>query len=211
MRRDILIISDIHGNKYNIEALKEETSPDYLLILGDITTFGTLDEALEILEEASSLANVSGYFVPGNCDPFELFKINSVGKLYNVHGKCKEDRELRACIYGLGGQDLTENTFEGVLKNRDCKGLKILISHRPPYGTKIDKLVWGGHAGHEDIARLVSILNPKLVFSGHIHEGRGVDKAGDMILVNPGPLEEGYYAICILSKEEIDVKLCRIY
>ena len=212
MRKTTLIIlSDIHGNKYNMEILVDRLNADYILILGDITSFGTIDMAIEILDIADSMVNIAGYFVPGNWDPTDLFHVNSVGKIHNVHGTCVKDDVLNACIYGLGGRDIGLDTYRNLLNNVECSGFKIVITHLPPYGTKIDKLFWGGHGGSEDIREFIESLNPRIVFSGHIHEGRGVDKINDTVLVNPGPLEEGYYATCIISGEELDIRLLRLY
>ena len=207
----LVILSDIHGNKYNMEILADKLNCDYIMILGDITTFGTVSMAVEILNIANSIANIAGYFVPGNCDPPDLFHVESVGKIHNVHGRCIEDTTLNACIYGIGGRYIGVDTYEKLLKNITCSGFKIMMTHIPPYGTKVDKLFWGGHGGREDIRGFMEKLKPKIVFSGHIHEARGIDKIDDTILLNPGPFEEGYYATCILSGEDIDLKLLRLY
>lgn len=207
----LIILSDIHGNKYNMEILADRVNADYIMILGDITSFGTLDMATEILDIANSIADIGGYFVPGNCDPMDLFNVDALGRIYNAHGRSIEDTTLNACIYGLGGRNLGVDIYKNLLKGMRCSGFKIVITHIPPYGTKVDKLFWGGHGGREDIREFVEKLKPRIVFSGHIHEARGIDKIGDIILVNPGPFEEGYYATCVLSGDEVDIMLLRLY
>jgi len=63
------------------------------------------------------------------------------------------------------------------------KGLNILICHQPPYGI-LDKTTWkeapkhyqGKHAGSKVILDFVKKNQPKYVFCGHIHEGKGMRK-----------------------------------
>ena len=42
---------------------------------------------------------------------------------------------------------------------------------------------------------------PLAVVCGHIHEGKAVDKIGDTVVINPGPLQEGNYAWLEVEKE----------
>lgn len=41
-----------------------------------------------------------------------------------------------------------------------------------------------------------------MVVSGHIHESFAVDKIGETVLVNPGALMEGRYALAEITKNE---------
>ena len=41
---------------------------------------------------------------------------------------------------------------------------------------------------------------PLALVCGHIHEGRAIDKIGETVVVNPGPLAEGNYAILEVEK-----------
>ena len=87
------------------------------------------------------------------------------------------------------------------------KGKKVIfVSHNVPYNTKLDKIsmkahthVRGKHYGSKLIRRVISRWKPLVHIGGHIHEGRGKDKLGKTICVNPGAAHEGHAAIIDLS------------
>jgi len=45
------------------------------------------------------------------------------------------------------------------------------------------------------VRRFIETRRPDVAVVGHIHEGRGIDTVGDTIVVNPGALREGGYAV----------------
>jgi len=79
----------------------------------------------------------------------------------------------------------------------------IFISHNVPYDTKLDRITWkrahkeviGKHFGSKLVKRIIDKYRPFLFIGGHIHEGRGVEKLGRTLCVNPGSVYEGKYAI----------------
>ncbi|MFQ6032097.1 MAG: YfcE family phosphodiesterase, partial [Candidatus Zixiibacteriota bacterium] len=44
------------------------------------------------------------------------------------------------------------------------------------------------------------------VFCGHAHGARGEEIIGDSIIVNPGSLKNGFYALVDTDKEKIELK-----
>lgn len=71
--------------------------------------------------------------------------------------------------------------------------LDILVCHQPPYGT-LDKVTFkfaprhwqGKHAGSKVILDYIRKEQPKYVFCGHIHEGKGYKKIGKTEVYNLG-------------------------
>lgn len=81
-----------------------------------------------------------------------------------------------------------------VLEN--FKHLDVLICHQPPYGflDKVDNKFapknWSGkHAGSKIILDYIKKYQPKYVFCGHIHEGKGKTNIGKTEIYNLGVAE----------------------
>jgi len=76
---------------------------------------------------------------------------------------------------------------------RNFKNLDILVCHQPPYGI-LDKVNFPGapkhwqgkHAGSKVILDYIKKKQPKYVFCGHIHEGKGKKKIGKTQVYNVG-------------------------
>lgn len=81
---------------------------------------------------------------------------------------------------------------------------KILLSHTPPVGT-LD-LDDGKHKGCEVVNDLIERYHPKWIFCGHAHGARGKEIMGDSIIVNPGSLKNGFYALVDTKKEKVELK-----
>ena len=90
----------------------------------------------------------------------------------------------------VGDQAPKFELVDGDLKFRsldEFKGKKIvLLTHGPPFNTKLDKLEVG-HVGSVDYRKFIERIHPKLAISGHLHETVGkVDKIGSTKCINPG-------------------------
>ena len=214
----LIVGSDFHGSeamikKFAVEAIEEKA--DAMLICGDITNFGTLMEAsylLSILAET----RMPTLFVPGNCDSPSLLGVNLEG-VRLLHGEAATYGEFS--FIGVGGSpptpfhtpfELSEEEITAELKKAaenitDYRRL-IIISHSPPYGTRLDKTRLRLHAGSLSIRRFIEEKKPLLVFCGHIHEARGEDRMGDTIIVNVGPAKDGNYVLAGVKKNNISIE-----
>ncbi len=91
----------------------------------------------------------------------------------------------------------------------------VFVAHNVPYNTRLDKIgmkahadVRGKHYGSKLVRRIIDRYQPLLALGGHIHEGRGTQKLGKTLVVNPGSIHEGHYAIVeINSQGKVYVKL----
>jgi Icc-related predicted phosphoesterase len=50
----------------------------------------------------------------------------------------------------------------------------VLICHAPPYGTALDQVKPGLHAGSTAMRDFIEKVQPAYFFCGHIHEAEGV-------------------------------------
>lgn len=73
------------------------------------------------------------------------------------------------------------------------KKMDILLCHQPPYGIldkvnfpKAPKHWQGKHAGSKAILNYIKKYQPRYVFCGHIHEGKGKKKVGKTEVYNAG-------------------------
>lgn len=217
----ILALSDIHGRTRYIKLLKNRIDKeiDYIIVAGDLTHFGTLNDAERILEILREALNTPILFVPGNCDPKELLNVNNIGRdILNIHEKITRIDEY--LFFGIGGSTITpfntniEFTEDEInnkltsIKNEDHRRL-VMVTHSPPYGI-LDKTLAGINAGSKTLRKFLEEKHPLLWIVGHIHEARGMVKKNNTILINPGPLSKGYYAYITIDKGKVDAYLGKV-
>ena len=87
-----------------------------------------------------------------------------------------------------------ENAMKHLDYRKDQHPLVAMLSHHPPYDLEAD-LRHGSHTGSRGLRHLLDALKPQIWLCGHIHEARSISRSGSTVIVNPGPLREGYYAI----------------
>jgi len=75
----------------------------------------------------------------------------------------------------------------------------LMVSHQPPYGTLNDQVSPGFHVGSKAIRGFIEKQQPLICFTGHIHEGTGIDHIGDTAVVNPGPAGTGSYVMAEIT------------
>lgn len=96
-----------------------------------------------------------------------------------------------------------EKSFTEIASKLPHGGSEILVCHQPPYGTKNDLAQGKIHVGSNTVRAFIEQRQPLLCFTGHIHEGVGIDHIGKTKIVNPGPISEGHYAYTEVTKEGI--------
>ncbi|MGD8505376.1 MAG: metallophosphoesterase family protein [Candidatus Bathyarchaeota archaeon] len=214
----ILVVSDFHGS---IEASRkaaskaEQIHADVAVIAGDVTHFGSVQNAKELLLSLVEL-KLPVFFVPGNCDSPSLATINLKGARC-IHGSC--ETYDNGMFVGVGGCpntpfntpfEMTEDEIMNVLNRSfeqvQLKSWLIMVSHTPPKDTKLDAAFIGEHVGSSSVRQYIEDKQPSIVFCGHIHEARGIDHIGNTVIVNPGPARHSQCAIADLD-EKIEVYL----
>jgi len=213
----VLQISDVHGSvraASTASELARREGVELIVVAGDLTTFGTVEEVRRVLTILSS-SGIQVVYVPGNCDPPELLRSDvGLDGVTNLHGRTVTVGGLR--VGGVGGGlaggpkswiDLTEQQIGEVL-DRVGK-VDLLVSHTPPHGTSADFL-GGAHVGSLTVREYCERSEPLAVSCGHIHEARSVSKLGKTTVVNAGPAKSGNAAILEISGQEVRAELIRL-
>jgi Icc-related predicted phosphoesterase len=211
----VLVGTDFHSKESVFEAFAEkaeENNVDVIVVCGDITHFGNLQEAQHLLSLLTDL-RVPVLFVPGNCDPPSLTGVDIEG-VTCIHGKTVSIGDIT--FLGVGASPPTpfstpfEMSEDKILEtlNRASSNLPVnkwfvLVSHSPPWNTRLDRTSLGLHAGSRSVRRFIEERQPSIVFCGHIHEAKGKEKIGKTIIINPGPARHGDYAIASFNTELI--------
>jgi len=212
------VASDFHGSAkaFKKAALRiEDDKADAVILCGDITNFGSVNEARYLLSHITGL-RIPIMFIPGNCDPRSLIGVNIEGARC-IHGM--SERFGEKIFFGVGGGLISpfKTPFEldekeilniftfGFHASSDSSGI-ILVSHSPPHNTRVDKTFSGEHIGSIRIREFIEKNTPLLQLCGHVHEARGIDQIGETLIINTGSAKDGYY-VSVVINEKTDVFL----
>lgn len=214
----ILAITDIHGHISEVDSIsKEIAAADIVILTGDLTHFGGEQDIKAVIDPIRQL-NPHILAIPGNCDHHEV-------DAYLAQEGMSIQRRSAVIdgigFVGVGGSlpcplatpiELSEDDFEAHLQEA-ASGLPvgmpmILVVHQPPYHTINDFANIRMHVGSRAIRRFVVEHNPIACFTGHIHEGIGIDTVGQTKVINPGPLWQGHYTYAKISDhiEELEIR-----
>lgn len=186
-----LAFSDVHEDKdlvKKVEKRIKQDDIDFVIIPGDFTNFNrSLIPMLKLFNSWKKPV----YIIPGNHEEGDKYKqaIQNYENLVDANHKAIElDNDYILLGYGGGGFTQQDPEFRKIARKwyGEYKNKKIiLVTHGPPYSTKLDKLK-AGHAGNIDYRKFIERIEPKLAISGHIHDTAGaVDKIKDTKLINP--------------------------
>lgn len=163
------------------------------------------------------------YGVPGNMDAPEgryltcsLAEEGAASPLEVVH------RSLARCgdwvISGLGGRITEVDRHEDLVLEYPrwealhqlrlfemVDGPRIMVLHTPPIGEVVD-LDNGSHKGCQVVNELIQTYRPKLAVAGHAHDAQGQEIIAQTLVVNPGALRGGNYAVVDLDSMEADLR-----
>ncbi|MGI5817007.1 MAG: metallophosphoesterase [Armatimonadota bacterium] len=81
---------------------------------------------------------------------------------------------------------------------------RIMVLHTPPIGEVVDRDN-GGHKGSQVVNELINTFRPKLAVCGHAHDAQGQETIAQTLVVNPGSLKDGRYAIVDLEEMEAEL------
>lgn len=216
----LLALADLHGEIILLDKILEKVSQseyDAIVFVGDVTNFGGEKEAnaiCDLLIKNKKKAFVLG----GNCDPEEVFSAVETKGL-SLHNKCEVYKDCAFIGYGKSNptpfetpseepDDVIKAAIDDIyMENKEkIAGKKlVLVTHAPPKGTKCDLLPIG-HVGSQAVRHAIEVIQPAVNICGHIHEARAVDKIGNTLIVNPGPLTKKNYAIVNTSTGEAELR-----
>jgi hypothetical protein len=193
----ILAFTDLHGDTKLADKLLskiKKEKPEVIVCAGDISNFGS---GIRILLKKFNLG-IPFLIIPGNHETPEEIQV------YSREFKSVKDIHLKHFILGhlfflgCGGGGFTEQHAEfeqsekkfseaiNKLKIQDHKYQVILVTHQPPYKTKLDK-IYGEFSGSKSIRKFIEKYHPAYCICGHIHENEGKsDKIEGTVIINPG-------------------------
>jgi uncharacterized protein len=211
----LLCLSDIHGEGERIRSILSTAGPfDAIVLAGDLTHLGGREEAAEILSPILA-AGKPAVAVPGNMDRIGVLAYLEE-KGISIHGRALSVGDCG--FFGLGGCNPSPFGTPFEVKPAEAKILlrrgydpirgmpwKVLVSHAPPKGTKLDRSFAGLHVGSAEVREFLSENQVDLCLCGHIHESSGEDTVDRTHCVNIGPWKSGRYALIPLDKGKIRV------
>jgi uncharacterized protein len=174
----LLVFSDIHNDWKAMEQLLA-TEADYYIAAGDQVTWAKgIERCGEILQRRGDRV----YVLPGNHESAE--QVANMCARYGLHDFHQRHFQIGNWhVAGLGYSSPTPFNTPGEyselqLQERlqrfaDLKPL-VLICHAPPYGTELDCVRPGLHAGSRSVRDFLEKHQPAYFFCGHIHEAAGV-------------------------------------
>jgi Icc-related predicted phosphoesterase len=198
----IIAFGDIHMQPERAREIPGIKDADCVVITGDLTLYGGRKEAGSVLETISDL-NAKLYAHIGNMDKGEVdVMFTEMG--INLNGRGVPMGEVG--LFGLGGSNPTPfetpsefseeelgrrlwRAYEEVKEVR----FQVLISHTPPFNTRLDRIRGGQHVGSLAVRNFLENTHCAACICGHIHESVGTDKLGSTVLINPGMLAQGGY------------------
>jgi Icc-related predicted phosphoesterase len=201
----IVCCGDIHMAFRAIERLGPVLAgADLAILVGDLTHFGDPPDAFRVVD-AFRAHGPPVWAVTGNLDmPWTIDAFRERG--ISLHG---EGRRLGGLgVFGCGGSNITPMDTPTELEEHEIDAVltrgfaavadaprTLMICHTPPYDTALDRLVNGTPVGSPAVRAFIEQHRPDVAVVGHIHEGRGVERVGQTLVLNAGALRDGGYVM----------------
>ncbi len=209
----ILCVTDLHGRLAALARILAHAGPaDAILLGGDITHFGSPIDAEKVVELARQGAPTV-LAVAGNCDSAAIDRrLVEMGVSLHARGCLLGSVGLHGLSatppWKKGMYQLTEEEMASALETGHAQiehaPHRVLLAHVPPHGTRADHTLFWQHAGSTAVRRFIETAEPALVFCGHIHEGRTLERLGHSLVVNCGHGAVGAYAWAEISDAVTD-------
>ncbi len=212
----IVAVSDIHGSYLQVEKTLQKENPNILIIAGDITTKGNEIEFENAITSFQKFCKII-FAVCGNMDFPSSEKIleklncsiNSNGKIVDYigfFGVSASPHSFLKTPYEISENEILNRIKTGYRKIQNTK-IKILISHTPPFNTKVDKIFNGQNVGSKNVRQFLENNSVDICICGHIHEASGKDKINKTEIVNCGIAKKNYVVIEIKNESEFKIIL----
>jgi len=201
----LVCFGDIHMAFRAIERLGSVLrEADGAILTGDLTHFGDPPDAFRVVDAVREFCP-SVLAVTGNLDmPWVIDAFRAEG--ISLHGEGRRLGDLG--VFGCGGSNITPMDTPTELEEDELREVlerghaavadapsRLMVCHTPPYDTRLDRLLDGRPVGSPAVRAFIEARKPDLAVVGHIHEGRGVDRVGDTLVLNAGALRDGGYVV----------------
>ncbi len=214
----LIALPDLHGDIRRLDDLADHLSAvNVVLLVGDLADASGALGAAKVVD-AIRRFNPSILAIPGNWDDPDVgaYLIREGISLHRRHVIVNQ-----IAFAGAGGSlpspartpnEVTETELQSNLAaavvGLDAQVQIILVCHQPPIRTLNDQIDQQTHVGSRAVRAFIEATQPLTCFTGHIHEGVGIDTIGRTKIVNSGPLWKGGYAYAEITREEIKIE-CR--
>jgi uncharacterized protein len=173
----LLLFSDIHSDWKTLENILT-VEADFYIAAGDQVSWARgLDRAGEILKTRGDKV----WVLPGNHESAaQITDLCARFGLNDFHERSFEAGRWK--IAGLGYSsptpfdtpgEYTEEQLADKLAKFTGLSPMVLVCHAPPYGTDLDQVNAGTHAGSKAVRAFIEKEQPEYFFCGHIHEAQG--------------------------------------
>jgi Icc-related predicted phosphoesterase len=174
----LLIFSDIHNDWETLERILD-VEADFYISAGDQVTWGRgLDRSGQILKTRGDKV----WVLPGNHE--SASQIAALCDQYGLNNFHQRQFTVGAWyVAGLGYSSPTPFDTPGEYTERQLASYLaplarlhplVLVCHAPPYGTALDEVRPGMHAGSTAVRDFIQRSQPAHFFCGHIHEAEGI-------------------------------------
>jgi hypothetical protein len=175
----LLLFSDIHNDWKALDRLLA-IDADYYIAAGDQVTWAKgIERAGEILAQRGDKV----YVLPGNHESSDMVAEMCARRgLHDFHEQHIKIGQWH--VAGLGyssptpfhtpGEYSEQQIEERLAKFAELSPL-VLVCHAPPFGTALDQVRPGLHAGSKSVRDFIEKHQPAYFFCGHIHEAEGVE------------------------------------
>ena len=189
----ILSFVDIHGSMSAFKKIKQKAkNADIIVCGGDFTIF---EQGIEHFLSVFDKLKKPFLIIHGNHEEDDIIRHLCIKhkNMFFLHKKHFVKDDILFLGWGGGGFSLRDREFEKyskkfeeLIKKHKDKAV-VLVTHAPPYDTKLDLIV-RGHHGNKSFTDFIKKNKIDLVLCGHLHENEGkMDKIGVSTVINPGP------------------------
>jgi len=189
---------------------------DVAILTGDLTNFGEPDDAFRVVDAVRAHCPTV-WAVTGNLDmAWVIDALEARG--ISLHGEGRRVGDLG--VFGCGGSNITPMDTPTEFEEHELRAIlerghtivadaprQLMICHTPPFDTRLDRLMNGTPVGSPAVRAFIESHRPQVCVVGHIHEGRGVDRVGDTLVLNAGALRDGGYVVVEDDGAELHAEL----
>ncbi len=212
-----IVVGDLHDRTDRMAEIPGLSGAAGVIVTGDLTVTGGVLQARRVMEALTALhPNVLAQF--GNMDRPEVSDwLDDIDR--NLHGRVREIAPDTA-VMGVGGSTFTpfgtpgefpESYFAERLESMWYEARRyrrtVLVSHNPPADTRCDLAGGRTHVGSVAVREFILERRPDICLCGHIHESVAADRLGRTLVVNPGSLGNGGYAVLRLAGDALSATL----
>ncbi len=212
-----IAVGDVHESTEAAKRIPGVAEAEGLIVSGDLTNHGGRRRAEAVLQ-ALQQANPRVLAQIGNMDLAEVDAYLDE-KGVNIHARAVE-LAPGAGVLGVGASTPTpfntpseypDSQLKAWLEQAYAQAARfdqlLLVAHDPPHNTACDQVAPGQHVGSKAVRAFIERVQPDACLCGHIHEARASDAIGRTVVVNPGTLASGGYAVIRLGKEGFAAEL----